>query len=100
MQIGLRGEVTALLAVALQPALGIADVKTAFGSFMSPVFLLALMTGTAAVSTVMSDVPACAIFMSVALGIFRGTGIEPGSSFGRAVILGIPMASLIGGVTM
>jgi sodium-dependent dicarboxylate transporter 2/3/5 len=60
--------------------------------------LFALMAGTAAVSTVMSDVPACAIFMAVALGVFNRAGIAPGSSFGRAVMMGIPIASLIGGV--
>ena len=127
--------VTALLAVALQPVLGMVEAKSAFASFMSPVFffvlamfflagalvasgadrrfalwllsragseprrvLFALMAGTAAISTVMSDVPACAIFMTVALGVFGRAGIAPGSSFGRAVMMGIPIASLIGGV--
>jgi sodium-dependent dicarboxylate transporter 2/3/5 len=60
--------------------------------------LLALMIGTATISTVMSDVPACAIFMAVALGIFDRVGIAPGSIFGKSVMMGIPMASLIGGV--
>jgi sodium-dependent dicarboxylate transporter 2/3/5 len=60
--------------------------------------LLALMGGSAAISTVMSDVPACAIFMTVALGIFARAGIAPGSSFGKAAMMGIPIASLIGGV--
>jgi sodium-dependent dicarboxylate transporter 2/3/5 len=60
--------------------------------------LLALMAGTAALSTIMSDVPVCAIFMTVALGLFARAGVAPGSSFGRAVMIGIPIASLIGGV--
>ena len=61
--------------------------------------LLAFMVGTAAISTIMSDVPACAIFMSIALGLFAANGIEPGKSrFGKAVMIGIPLASLIGGV--
>ena len=61
--------------------------------------LLAFMVGTAAISTIMSDVPACAIFMSIALGLFAANGIEPGKSrFGKAVMIGIPVASLIGGV--
>jgi sodium-dependent dicarboxylate transporter 2/3/5 len=61
--------------------------------------LLAFMIGTAAISTVMSDVPACAIFMSIALGLFAENDIRPGESrFGRAVMIGIPIASLIGGV--
>jgi sodium-dependent dicarboxylate transporter 2/3/5 len=127
--------VTALLAVALQPMLGIEEVKTAFASFISPVFffvlsmfflaaaivasgvdrrfalallaraggqprrvLLALMVGTATISTVLSDVPACAVFMAVALGVFAKAGIAPGSTFGKSVMMGIPIASLIGGV--
>jgi sodium-dependent dicarboxylate transporter 2/3/5 len=61
--------------------------------------LLAFMVGTAAISTIMSDVPACAIFMSIALGLFAENDIRPGESrFGRAVMIGIPIASLIGGV--
>src|SRR5262245_16088990 len=60
--------------------------------------LLALMAGTATLSTIMSDVPVCAIFMAVALGIFARPGVVPGSSFGKAVMMGIPIASLIGGV--
>ena len=60
--------------------------------------LLALMAGTAALSSILSDVPVCGIFMAVALGIFAKADIKPGSSFGRAVMMGIPIASLIGGV--
>jgi len=127
--------VTALLTIILQPVLRIADARSAFTAFTSPVFffvlamfflaaalmasgadrrfalallaragtqprrvLLALMCGTAALSTVMSDVPVCAIFMAVALGLFAKAGVEPGSSFGKSVMIGIPIASLIGGV--
>jgi solute carrier family 13 (sodium-dependent dicarboxylate transporter), member 2/3/5 len=127
--------VTALLAVLLQPVLRVEEVRTAFASFMSPVFffvlamfflaaalmasgvdrrfalvllaragtrprrvLLALMAGTAALSTIMSDVPVCAIFMAVALGIFARANVVPGSPFGKSVMMGIPIASLIGGV--
>jgi len=61
--------------------------------------LLALMAGTAAISTLMSDVPACAIFMSIALGLLARNDLQPGQSqFGKAVMIGIPMAALIGGV--
>jgi sodium-dependent dicarboxylate transporter 2/3/5 len=56
------------------------------------------MAGTAALSTVLSDVPTCAIFMVAALGVMARGGIAPGSNFGRAVMVGIPMASMIGGV--
>jgi sodium-dependent dicarboxylate transporter 2/3/5 len=61
--------------------------------------LLLLMVGTATMSTVVSDVPCCAVFMAVALGVFEKLGLEPGRSrFATAVMIGIPIASLIGGV--
>jgi sodium-dependent dicarboxylate transporter 2/3/5 len=65
----------------------------------SKLILLAFMVGTAAISTIMSDVPACAIFMAIALGLFAENDIRPGESrFGKAVMIGIPFAALIGGV--
>jgi sodium-dependent dicarboxylate transporter 2/3/5 len=60
--------------------------------------LLALMVGSAAVSTVMSDLVACALFATVGAGVLDRAGVRPGSSFGRAVMLGIPIACFIGGV--
>ncbi len=54
--------------------------------------------GTGAISMVVSDVPAAAIFMAIAVGILDRLGLRPGSRFGRAVMLGIPIAALIGGV--
>lgn len=60
--------------------------------------VVALMVGTAATSAIMSDVPACAMFMTVALGILARAGVRPGSNFGRAAMIGIPIAALIGGV--
>jgi solute carrier family 13 (sodium-dependent dicarboxylate transporter), member 2/3/5 len=60
--------------------------------------LFVLMVGTAAMSTVVSDVPCAAVFMAVALGIFEKINLRPGSPFGKAVMIGIPIASLIGGV--
>lgn len=58
----------------------------------------ALMLGTAAFSTLLSDVPATAIFMAVGLGVLARAGVGRGSSFARAVMVGIPIASLVGGV--
>ncbi|HYU80688.1 MAG TPA: DASS family sodium-coupled anion symporter [Vicinamibacterales bacterium] len=59
----------------------------------------ALMLGCGALSTIVSDVPVCAIFMTLALGVFERLRIVPGESrFARGVMLGIPIASLIGGV--
>jgi sodium-dependent dicarboxylate transporter 2/3/5 len=46
----------------------------------------------------MSDVPACAIFMAIGLGIIEKTGLKPGSSFAKALMIGIPIGALIGGV--
>jgi sodium-dependent dicarboxylate transporter 2/3/5 len=61
--------------------------------------LLALMAGTAIISTVISDVPCTAIFMAIALPLFDRMGLEPGRSpFAKAVMMGIPVAAFIGGV--
>ena len=128
--------VTALLAVILQPLLGVTGVREAFSSFMSPVFffviamyiiagvisetgldkrfalsllaragtrsthvIFAMMLGTALLSSIMSDVPACAVFMAVGLGIIAKTDARPGQSpFAKALMMGIPIAALIGGV--
>jgi sodium-dependent dicarboxylate transporter 2/3/5 len=57
------------------------------------------MFGTGLISMIVSDVPCAAIFMAIALGIFDKLGLQPGKSqFGRVVMMGIPIASLIGGV--
>ena len=61
--------------------------------------VLLFMVGTAALSTVVSDVPCCAVFMAVALGLFDKMGLQPGTSrFATCLMIGIPIASLIGGV--
>lgn len=55
--------------------------------------------GTGALSTIVSDIPCCAIFMAIALGMFEKLQLVPGESrFAKAVMIGIPIASLIGGV--
>ena len=47
----------------------------------------------------MSDVPCAAVFMAVALGLFDKMGLVAGQSpFAKAVMIAIPIASLIGGV--
>ncbi len=59
----------------------------------------AFMAGTGLLSCIMSDVPACAIFMAIALPFFTKMRLVPGRSrFAKAVMIGIPVASLIGGV--
>ena len=128
--------VTSLLALALQPILGVSDMRTAIEKAMSPVFffviamfiiatamiqtglarrfalwllaragtrprriVFAFMAGTATLSAIMSDVPACAIFMVMALGVLDRSGARPGASrLGKALMIGVPVASLIGGV--
>lgn len=54
--------------------------------------------GTGLLSMVVSDVPAAAIFMAIALGIFAKLGLRPGSSLAKAIMLGIPIGALVGGV--
>jgi len=116
--------------------MGVADLSTAFTTFISPVFffvlamfiiaqaftsagldrrfalwllskagtdsrrvVLVFMTGTCLVSTIMSDVPATAIFMALALGLFDKMQLPRGrSSFAKVLMIGIPFAALIGGV--
>lgn len=128
--------VTAILALILQPMLGLGKLPTAFANFMSPAFFFAMAMfivatawtttglasrfalwmiakagtdarrvvyvfcfGTGALSMIVADLSSAAIFMAIALGIFERTGITPGHSrFGKAVMLGIPIAALIGGV--
>lgn len=61
--------------------------------------LFAFMVGTAALSSIVSDVPACAIFMALGLGVLDRMGARPGESrFGAALMMAIPIAALIGGV--
>lgn len=55
--------------------------------------------GTGALSMIVSDIACCAIFMAIALGMFEKLRLVPGESpFAKAVMIGIPIASLIGGV--
>jgi sodium-dependent dicarboxylate transporter 2/3/5 len=128
--------VTAILALILQPILGLNPLGAAFTNFISPVFFFVMVMFTIAfawvktglarrfalwmiskagtdakrtiyvfvigaglISTIVSDVPCAAIFMAIALGILQKLNLKPGeSSFGRALMLGIPIGALIGGV--
>ncbi|BAF59718.1 MAG: DASS family sodium-coupled anion symporter [Pelotomaculum sp.] len=61
--------------------------------------LFYLMAATALISTVISDVPACAAFFPIGLALLEKNNCKVGSSnFGKAMMIGIPFASLIGGV--
>lgn len=60
-------------------------------------FLLMMMSGL--LSTILADVPVVAMMFPVALFLLEQNGCVPGkSSFGKAVMLGLPLACLIGGV--
>ncbi|HJD97612.1 SLC13 family permease [Mailhella massiliensis] len=60
-------------------------------------FLLMMMSG--ALSTILADVPVVAMMFPVALFLLEQNGCVPGKgSFGKAVMLGLPLACLIGGV--
>lgn len=56
------------------------------------------MVGTGLISMIISDVPSAAIFMAIAVGVLDKLNLQPGSRFGRAVMIGIPIAALIGGI--
>jgi solute carrier family 13 (sodium-dependent dicarboxylate transporter), member 2/3/5 len=57
------------------------------------------MVGAAAMSTVVSDVPVAAVWMSMALPLLARIDAKPGASaLGKALMIGIPVAAFIGGV--
>lgn len=61
--------------------------------------VLYLMMVGALLSSVLADIPVMAMLVPVAVVILRGNGCRPGSSsFGRAMMIGLPFACLIGGV--
>jgi sodium-dependent dicarboxylate transporter 2/3/5 len=61
--------------------------------------LFALMAATALVSSIISNVPTCAIFMSVALSFLDLYSKEEDKrKTGRAFMIAVPIASMIGGI--
>jgi sodium-dependent dicarboxylate transporter 2/3/5 len=61
--------------------------------------VLAFMVGAALLSTIVSDVPTAAVWMSMALPLLARVAPVPGNSqFGKALMIGIPFAAFIGGV--
>lgn len=61
--------------------------------------LLAMMISAALVSSIVSNVPTCAIFMVIALQLLDVYPDEPSrNATGRAFMIGIPVASMIGGI--
>ena len=65
----------------------------------SKIAVLVFMIGCATTSSIMSDVPSSAIWMSLALPIMTKLNLKPGlSNFGKALMMGIPISALIGGI--
>ncbi len=61
--------------------------------------LLAVMICAAVVSSIVSNVPTCAIFMTIAIGILKLYSDEADARrSGRAFMIGVPVASMIGGI--
>ncbi len=61
--------------------------------------ILALMVCTALISSIISNVPTCAVFMSIALSFLNVyTKEEDKKRTGKVLMIGIPMASMIGGM--
>lgn len=61
--------------------------------------VLGFIAGTAFLSSIMSNVPSCALFSSLAIAILKANGDpKPGeSSLGKALMIGIPFGSVMGG---
>lgn len=60
--------------------------------------ILGFMCGTALMSTVMTDIAACSVFMALCLFILEANGAERGTSrLGKALMIAIPWGSAIGG---
>lgn len=61
-------------------------------------FVLAFMICTALISSVISNVPACAVFLSVALAFLELYSEKDRRKTGKTLMIGIPIASMIGGI--
>ena len=76
----------------------IAGAVLAWSGTSSRKMLFGLMAAVAAFSTVMSDVAACGVFISVGKRLLELNGEKAGSSsLGKALMMGIPWASYAGG---
>jgi sodium-dependent dicarboxylate transporter 2/3/5 len=73
-------------------------ILMAFGKSIGSI-LLALMVVTALISSVISNVPTCAIFMSIALSFLKLYPVEADrKKTGRAFMIALPVASMTGGI--
>jgi len=63
--------------------------------------IVSMIAATGVISTVIADIPAAAVMMSIAAGILTEMGEKPGESqLGKGLMLGIPFASFIGGLAL
>ncbi|MCG0239984.1 MAG: DASS family sodium-coupled anion symporter [Firmicutes bacterium] len=73
-------------------------VSAMFGNRADRV-LLSFMLPTTIISAVLADIPTAIIFAGIAYPLLVKNGCEPGrSNFGKAMMVGIPMAAAIGGI--
>ncbi|MDX9871503.1 MAG: SLC13 family permease [Clostridia bacterium] len=62
--------------------------------------ILAFVTGTAIISSFVSNVPSTVLFMGLALSLLEPLGEKPGESrLGRALMIAIPFGAMIGGIS-
>lgn len=87
----------ALIRTPLANRIAIALLRRAGNSSKKLIF--AFMAGTALVSTVISNVPATAMFVALAANILEKAGEKPGESgIGRALMISIPFGAIVGGI--
>ncbi|GAB6173751.1 DASS family sodium-coupled anion symporter [Paradesulfitobacterium aromaticivorans] len=73
-------------------------VSSIFGSRADRV-LLSFMLPTAVISSVLADIPTAVIFSGIAYTLLKKNDCTPGkSNFGKAIMIGIPIAAAIGGI--
>lgn len=73
-------------------------VSTILGTKSDKV-LLSFMLSTSVISTVLLDIPTAVIFSGIAYSLLKKNNCTPGkSNFGKAMMIGIPIASAIGGI--
>ncbi len=60
--------------------------------------VLGFIVGTALLSSVCNNVPACSLFMGLALSILTANGSSPGkSNLGKCLMIGVPFGAMLGG---
>ena len=95
-----------LATFALTAALSTSSIPTRIAGFIlnwsgqnSKKLIMGFVIGTALLSSIMSNVPTCALFASLAIAILKTDGDpKPGTSrLGKALMIGVPAGSVLGG---